>query len=195
MLAWDELLRWFLRVYNLLSSQISGIWIKCPQRFNPCLYLLALLVAGSMNADFSGFNGIAFGDFSRSSSRSTALPKAKGTKGVLFSSRKSSCPTPASSNQPSSRESVWQRKFLIAFQICSLVEPLRFCLSLWTINLEKWALVYFTASHRTLWQRLTVIRNFLVYKTLSPILSFLSPATTLGSEHWLQTVQWLGREA
>ena len=127
--------------------------------------------------------------------RSTALPKAKGTKGVLFSSRKSSCPTPASSNQPSSRESVWHRKFLIAFQIYSLVEPLRFCLSLWTINPEKWALVYFTASHRTLWQRLTVIRNFLVYKTLSPLLSFLSPATTLGSEHWLQTVQWLGREA
>ena len=39
-LRWDD--KMIFRVHNLPCSQITGIWIKCPWRFDPRLYLLVL---------------------------------------------------------------------------------------------------------------------------------------------------------
>ena len=53
MSARDEILRRFLKAQSLLPSQVTHIWIKRPQRPNPRLYVLVLVVTGSTEANSS----------------------------------------------------------------------------------------------------------------------------------------------
>ena len=68
------MLRRIWRVH-ILPSQLTDIWVKRPQRFNPCLDLVVLVLTGSPNA-FSGFSVSRLGPLRRTKGVREDPPRA-----------------------------------------------------------------------------------------------------------------------